>query len=202
MDVYILRHGVTEWNKRKKIQGSADIPLAEEGISLASATGEALKDIPFDLCFTSPLVRARQTAALVLGNRRIPVIEDKRIQEINFGELEGTIARDEEGRLIDERMKLFFEDPLDFERPRDGENISDILERTREFWEELTGNAALQDKIILISTHGCAVRALLQNIYHDPGHFWHGSVPPNCSVSYIQIKEKIAKICYEDRVFG
>ena len=98
MLIYVLRHGITQWNKLKKVQGAMDIPLAPEGIELAKRTGEALKDVPFDICFTSPLARARQTAHYVLGNRQIPVIEDKRIQEIDFGVLEGSQFKDEQGR--------------------------------------------------------------------------------------------------------
>ena len=67
MKLYILRHGKTEWNRLGKVQGCVDIPLAEEGISLAAKVGRALKEVPFDLCFTSPLTRTRQTAELVLG---------------------------------------------------------------------------------------------------------------------------------------
>ena len=59
MLIYVLRHGITQWNKLKKVQGAMDIPLAPEGIELAKRTGEALKDVPFDICFTSPLTRAR-----------------------------------------------------------------------------------------------------------------------------------------------
>lgn len=66
MRFYIIRHGVTEWNALKKVQGAVDIPLAPEGIRLAKITGEALKDVPFDICFTSPLKRAEETARLVL----------------------------------------------------------------------------------------------------------------------------------------
>mgnify|MGYP000370449636 CR=1 FL=1 len=98
MLIYVLRHGITQWNKLKKVQGAMDIPLAPEGIELAKRTGEALKDVPFDICFTSPLARARQTAHYVLGNRQIPVIEDKRIQEIDFGVLEGSRLRMNKGR--------------------------------------------------------------------------------------------------------
>lgn len=98
MLIYVLRHGITQWNKLKKVQGAMDIPLAPEGIELAKRTGEALKDVPFDICFTSPLTRARQTAHYVLGNRQIPVIEDKRIQEIDFGVLEGSRLRMNKGR--------------------------------------------------------------------------------------------------------
>ena len=99
MKLYILRHGKTQWNALRKVQGAADIPLAEEGISLARKVGETLKDVPFDLCFSSPLKRAIQTAELVLGQKadRIPVILDKRIQEIDFGALEGTQFKDEKG---------------------------------------------------------------------------------------------------------
>ena len=147
MLLYIVRHGLTPWNHFHKAQGSADIPLAQEGIDLARRTGEALMDVKFDICFTSPLTRARQTARLVLGGRDIPVIPDKRIQEINFGVLEGHIMRT--GNTMEsncEEFDLFFKDPLKFPRPENGENIQDILDRTREFWLEKTSDPSLQTK--------------------------------------------------------
>ena len=55
MLIYIVRHGLTEWNKLKKLQGAADVPLAKEGILLAEKTGESLRNVKFDICFTSPL---------------------------------------------------------------------------------------------------------------------------------------------------
>ena len=122
MRFYIIRHGVTEWNALKKVQGAVDIPLAPEGIRLAKITGEALKDVPFDICFTSPLKRAEETARLVLGEKadRIPVIPDKRIQEIDFGVLEGTRFKDENGKILSEEMKIFFSEPQKFKRPENG----------------------------------------------------------------------------------
>ena len=202
MLLYILRHGITEWNKLKKVQGVMDIPLAPEGIALAQKTGAALKDVPFDICFTSPLTRARQTAQFVLGDRNIPVIADRRIQEINFGNLEGSIFKDVRGNIISHQMEIFFEHPQDFARPQNGENIADILKRTREFWMEKTTDPELADKTILISSHGCAVRALLQNVYHDETHFWHGCVPPNCSINLVEIKEGQIRLLEEDKVYA
>ncbi len=61
MRLYIMRHGETSWNALKKIQGIADIPLNEKGRALAKVTGEALKEIKFDLVITSPLCRAKET---------------------------------------------------------------------------------------------------------------------------------------------
>ncbi|MFQ6865937.1 histidine phosphatase family protein [Blautia sp.] len=204
MKLYVLRHGKTSWNALRKVQGAADIPLAKEGIDLAEKVGENLKDVPFDLCFTSPLLRARQTAMLVLGRRaeQIPVISDKRIQEIDFGVLEGTQFKDEEGNVISREMEVFFKDPQNFPRPENGENISDILKRTREFWEEKINDPSLQDKTILIASHGCAVRALLQNIYQDPDDFWHGCVPPNCSISLVEVIDGKAVLLEEDKVYA
>ena len=204
MKLYILRHGKTEWNRLGKVQGCVDIPLAEEGISLAAKVGRALKEVPFDLCFTSPLTRTRQTAELVLGERakQIPVIVDPRIQEINFGVLEGSRFKDENGTILSEEMNIFFTDPKNFIRPEKGENISDILKRTEEFWKEITTAPKLQDKTILISSHGCAVRALLQNIYHDPEDFWHGCVPPNCSINVVEVKDGQEILIEEDKLYA
>ena len=202
MLIYVLRHGITQWNKLKKVQGAMDIPLAPEGIELAKRTGEALKDVPFDICFTSPLTRAKQTAHYVLGNRQIPVVEDKRIQEIDFGALEGVICFNDAHEYLNPEMEKFFTDPWKFERPAHGENIADILKRTRDFWEEKIHDVSLQDKTILIASHGCAVRALLQNVYQDPQNFWHGCVPPNCSVNVIEVTDGKAVFLEEDKVYA
>lgn len=203
MFLYVLRHGLTTWNHLHKAQGSADIPLAQEGIDLARRTGEALKNVKFDICFTSPLTRARQTAKLVLGERDIPVIPDKRIQEIDFGVLEGRIMRVGNSMESDcPEFDLFFQDPLKFPRPQNGESIQDVLERTRDFWMEKTTDPSLADKTVLVSSHGCAVRALLQNLYQDPAHFWHGCVPPNCSINIVEVKKGQAHFIAEDKVYA
>ena len=89
MRLYIMRHGETDWNKEKRLQGQSDIELNEFGRNLAYKTKEGLKDVQVDLVITSPLKRARETALIVKGDREIPVIEDARIEEMCFGEYEG-----------------------------------------------------------------------------------------------------------------
>ncbi len=204
MKLYVVRHGETVWNKLHKVQGSADIPLAENGISLAEKTGEALKNVSFDLCITSPLVRARKTAELILEKqkREVPVRVDERIQEINFGDLEGVVCFTDDHEYLNDQMKDFFEEPWKFERPAHGEDIADILKRTKAFWEEITHDPTLQDKTILIASHGCAVRALLQNVYKDPENFWHGCVPPNCGVNVVEVTDGKAVLLEEDKVYA
>ena len=202
MLLYILRHGLTPWNHLHKAQGSADIPLAQEGIDLARRTGEALMDVKFDICFTSPLSRARQTAECVLGKRDVPIIPDKRIQEINFGVLEGDQVRDAAGNYIDPQIETFFRDPVNFKRPENGEDIFDVIARTKDFWDEKTSDPALADKTILVASHGCAVRALLQNVDPDPKNFWRGCVPPNCCVNLVEVKNGKTTLLEEDKVYA
>ena len=122
------------------------------------------------------------------------MIEDARIQEINFGVLEGVSVHERcTGISWTRRWRSFLRIRWNFERPKDGENIQDILTRTKDFWEEHIHDPALADKTILIASHGCAVRALLQNVYHDPEDFWHGFVPPNCSVNVVEVTDGKAR---------
>jgi len=85
MKMYIIRHGQTPWNARKCLQGRSDVDLNENGIYLAELTGKALRDVTFDMAFTSPLIRAKHTAQCILAGRKVPIIEDERLIEISFG---------------------------------------------------------------------------------------------------------------------
>ena len=83
--LYIMRHGKTDWNAKHKLQGRTDIPLNEEGIQMAEQAKEKYKDVNFDICYCSPLVRAKQTAEIVLEGRNIPIVYDDRLMEMCFG---------------------------------------------------------------------------------------------------------------------
>lgn len=201
MKLYVIRHGETTWNVERKLQGASDTELNENGIALAKKAGEALKDVPFDLCFTSPLKRAKHTAQLVLGDNRkkVPIIEDIRLREISFGEWEGK----DSSLLPSDMLDNFFHHTKNYIPPKGAESLESICKRTKEFYEELIQKEELQDKTILIASHGCAVRALLQNVYENPSieNFWRGCVPPNCSVNVIEVENKISKLIEKDKIF-
>ena len=69
MDIYLIRHGETDYNRQKRLQGVTDIPLNAYGTELARKTSEGLKNVPFDRIYTSPLVRARRTAEIIIRRR-------------------------------------------------------------------------------------------------------------------------------------
>ena len=87
--LYIMRHGKTEWNALKKLQGKTDIPLSAEGREMAEKARAEYADVHFDVCFCSPLIRARETAEILLRGRGVPIISDDRLAEMCFGEAEG-----------------------------------------------------------------------------------------------------------------
>ena len=67
--IYIVRHGETDWNKELRRQGRKDIELNEKGEKQAHEIKEKFKNINFDICYTSPLKRARKTAEIIIDGR-------------------------------------------------------------------------------------------------------------------------------------
>jgi len=90
MILYVTRHGETDANALRQIQGRRDIPLNATGIAQAEELKTRLKTVRFDRIYTSPLSRARKTAEIVNSDRQVPLIVDDRLIEMSYGDLEGT----------------------------------------------------------------------------------------------------------------
>ena len=202
MLIYIIRHGETDGNKRGILQGCLDIPLNQKGRDLAKVTGQGLKGTKFDILFTSPLSRAKETGEIILKetSSNAKVVIDDRIRELNFGEWEGENI--ENSKIMSkEDFRQITIDPFNFKSGKKGESMKELLERTGSFFEELLSNKSLQNKTVLIATHGVAYRALLQNAYEDKSDFWHGKVPDNCSVSILKYEEGKLEILSHDAIY-
>ncbi|MCH1983242.1 histidine phosphatase family protein [Ruminococcus sp. OA3] len=202
MRLYVIRHGETTWNTQARLQGMSDIPLNENGISLARETGEAMRDIPFTRIYTSPLKRAVQTAELVAGERQLPIVKEDRLKEISFGEWEGLSCSRDNYEIPSDSFEQFFRDPFQFTPPRGGESVMEVCRRTEHFMDELLHELKNEQDTVLLSTHGCTLRALMNYFYQDfTPSFWRGHVPPNCGVSIVEVKNGTASILEEDRIF-
>ena len=172
MKMYIIRHGQTPWNARKCLQGRSDVDLNENGIYLAELTGKALRDVTFDMAFTSPLIRAKHTAQCILAGREVPIIEDERLIEISFGIYEGCCYAEENRQVPQQWIENFFHAPQDYVAAPGGESLDAVEKRTRDFMEDICSRKELQDKTILVSTHGCALRGLLNSIRESNREAW------------------------------
>ncbi len=202
MKLYFIRHGETVWNTQAKLQGKSDIPLNEKGVALARVTGEALADVPFAAIYSSPLKRALQTAQLVAGDRDVPIVTDRRLEEIGFGIWEGLSCHKDHYEIPSDSFQDFFLDPFGYQPPAQGETVRHVCGRTADFMEELIRKMGKEESNVLISCHGCTLRALMNYFYQDyTAGFWRGHVPPNCSVSIVEVKEKGFSILAEDKIF-
>lgn len=203
MRLYILRHGETDWNKKRLVQGSADIPLNEYGRYLARETAKGFRDIPIDIVYTSPLKRAKETAELVLAGKQYKLIEEPRIQEMNFGEYEGLCFGGINKVPESAGFNKLFTDIENYVPAKGGESVLEILNRTGEFLDELFQNQDIQDKNILLSTHGAAMTALMNNIKQnlEVQNYWCEQVPPNCAVTIVDVKDGSPKILEKNVIY-
>ncbi len=193
MILYMMRHGETDWNTRHLFQGRTDIPLNENGRRVAQWTKEGLKDTHFDIAFTSPLCRAKETAEIILEGRNIELIEDERIIEMGFGEYEAT-RMDQN----DEQLKTFFEQPEEYVDEKGIESFEDVLARADSFLKDLINNPNYQDSTILVATHGAMIRGLMGALFQKPvKKFWEGGVHKNCGMTIVEIKNGEKRILQE-----
>lgn len=97
MNILLVRHGETSWNREGRYQGRTDIPLSETGQAQVAALGKRLAATPIKLAYASPLSRAKNTAeAILAGRSATPLWLDAGLLEISHGEWEGKLASDVE----------------------------------------------------------------------------------------------------------
>ena len=155
--IYLVRHGVTDWNIEGKIQGNTDIPLNTEGKIQAKELAKELKHIKFDKALSSDLLRAKQTAEIIAKEHKLIVEATEVLRERNFGYLEGKssdLVKDMQ-RLIgsleeDKRFSYKYHPSIE----SDGEIAERLLTLIREVAVANSG------KNVLVVTHGGVIRVL------------------------------------------
>ena len=171
--LYIMRHGKTDWNARYKLQGRTDIPLNDEGRRMAEAAREQYAGIHFDICYCSPLCRARETAEIFLKGSGVPIAYDDRLREMCFGIYEGC---ENVFQKPDLPIYTFFKDPARYKGVEGGESFEELFARTGAFLREKVEPALVAGKDVLIVGHGamnssivCQVRSLPIDRFWDAG---------------------------------
>ena len=193
MRIYLVRHGETEWNSIRKLQGQTDIPLNDYGIELAKLTAEGLKDIEFDCIYSSPLIRAIQTAEIIKGKETLDIKTDDRLKEIHFGKCEGVKIPTYAEKGINPIWEFEF-DTDNYVPAAGGETFSDVYERTGDFFKNEILPLEGKYNNILIVGHGCMNRTILNAILNrELKDFWDIKLD-NCAVSIIEVNEGIASV--------
>ena len=180
MKIWIARHGQTDLNKRKMMQGLTDCPLNERGLEQARQSRRNIGDIHFDAVYASPLKRAQQTAAII-GNVDISeIIVDPRIIETDFG-----VYEKRRYYAMGLPMTFYWALPKIFPVPPTVERIESMKERAASFLCEVESK---DYENVLVACHGGIMRALCGYLDEAPdGLRWKRM--KNCEIRVYEYKD-------------
>ena len=160
MNLILIRHGETEWNRTGRCQGVADIDLNDTGIRQIEELAHALKGENIKAVYSSDLLRALRTAREIASHHDLEVRVEKGLREMDQGELEGLLFTDIRDRYA-HVLKEWRESPETLTLPG-GETLKQVEERAWDVFEKLDGLHA--DETIVAVSHNLTITALLCRI--------------------------------------
>ncbi|CAF1034575.1 unnamed protein product [Brachionus calyciflorus] len=168
LNIYFIRHAESEFNVSGIVQGHLDADLSPNGLDQAKSLAKHLKDIKFEYCYTSDLIRASKTADYVIeinqNKECIKYSKEKLLRERNFGEAQGQKKSFMIEKSLESNVK--FEDYV----PKGAESRQDIIERWRLFLKklcnEMSGNTA-NEIFIMVVSHGAFMRESIKSMLRE-----------------------------------
>ncbi|KQO65258.1 histidine phosphatase family protein [Curtobacterium sp. Leaf261] len=151
--LYLVRHGETDWNRQRRIQGSTDVPLNDTGRRQASDTAELLARRSFDAVVASPLSRALETGAIIAARLGLPApTTDDGLVERAYGDAEG---------LTDQDIRATFPDDVIPGRESRKAVVARALETLGAIAVRFDGGS------VVVATHGAVIRSVVNEL--SPG---------------------------------
>ena len=147
---------------------------------MAEEAREKYRDVHFDICFSSPLVRARETAEILLRGRDVPILTDDRLAEMSFGSYEG---QENSFDIPDCPINVLFFEPENYTSPPGGaESLDSLFARTGAFLEERVSPLLKEGKDVLIVGHGAMNSSIVCRVRGLPrAQFWSAGIE-NCEL--------------------
>lgn len=203
MNLYLLRHGETSWNREGKFQGRVDVPLNDAGRELARITRDAMPSIHYDRVYSSPLIRAVETAQILLdGHYPLDRIQqDDRILEIDFGAYEGTIIKEASNNPEHPLYNALWH-PERYNPGDKAESFAQLVARADHFLrDEILPLEAQGVENILVVAHGAMIRAFVCAVGQKSiADFW-GARYLNCCLTTFSIDKGVVRLEKEAEIF-
>jgi len=169
MRILLLRHAETDWNRERRFQGWRDVPLSATGREQAESAARLLAATRIEAVWSSPLARARDTAAIIAAPHRLAVQESDAFREMGFGEWEG-LTRDEVRERFPDAHRAWAETPHEAAWPG-AEPLALVRARALAGLEAL--RAAHTGQTICLVSHGITGRLLiLEALGLGPDRLW------------------------------
>ncbi len=157
LHLILVRHGESEWNAQRRYQGQSDVPLSELGRRQAQLVAERLAGVKIDAAYASDLVRAWETAQIIVEKNCLEVAPDPRLRELKFGVLEG-LTFEEAQAQYPEMIAAWLED---FNRPPEGgETIELFNARVVSLLDDLKQEH--DEQVVLLVGHGGSLSEILR----------------------------------------
>ena len=194
MKIYLVRHGETDWNQAGLLQGQTDIALNAQGLEQAREAAERLTEVPFEIAFCSPLIRAKRTAETIIGDRKITLTTDERLRELNFGPWEGVDIR-----TIKDAASQPFTNPGSYIPPEGAESFAQLYKRSGEFVDQVLLPLEGTYETVLVVAHGGVNRSILNPVLNIPvDDFWRVHMG-NCATAILDCTDgKLSMLEYMD----
>jgi broad specificity phosphatase PhoE len=184
--IYLVRHGQTAWNKEEIFRGRTDVPLNETGLRQAELAGEYFKGVEIQGIYSSPLVRAWETAQKIAQFHNLRVEPLGGILDMSFGNWEGH-AHQEIRKIDSETYRQWVESPHLVRLPG-GESLDEVRGRAMVTLEEVIRKH--QEKTIVLVSHRVVCKVLICAILGlDNSHFWQ-ITQDTTAINLIQHKER------------
>jgi len=163
----LVRHGQSEWNLKNIFTGWHDVDLTENGVAEARAAGVKLKElgVKFDAAFTSNLLRAQKTLALILGELgtpNLPTEKNLALNERDYGDLTGQNKAEAAAKFGAEQVEIWRRSFA--VAPPGGESLKDTASRTLPYFDTKIMPEVQAGKNILVSAHGNSLRSIVMEL--------------------------------------
>jgi len=158
-EIFLIRHGETEWNLQRRMQGHSNSKLTSVGQFQIQALGQWMKNVPFDSIYSSDTLRARLTAEAITQFSGHKIKFDQRLREKNLGVFEG-LTTEEASEKFPEIFGLFKTSGSNYIID-EGESTQQVLDRALEIVEEILVKHS-EERVLLV-THGGFVRVLVKH---------------------------------------
>ncbi len=182
--LYLIRHGQTQGNVRHQLIGHTDMPLDDLGITQARQVGRHMSSIRLDAIMSSPLSRARVTAAEVALHQRLDLELDRRLMEMNFGHAEGLTIAEAVARFPD--LARLMADPLNLDVAwPGGDHRGRFHTQVMTTFTEIA--ALYQGRHVAVVCHGGVIGSLVAQLDGGSPHDYARYPVANCSITHLEV---------------
>ncbi len=192
-ELWLVRHGQTDWNLQGRYQGNTDLPLNAAGLAQALALAELIEGERIQAIYSSDLQRAYRTAQAVADRWQLPIHTEPRLREVRLGEWEGLLFSEIQQRYASNWAEREV-NPL-FARPVGGESVYDLAQRAWPAVDEIA--AANQPGPVLLVAHGLVLATLLCAATNTPLSQTYQNVPENAAVTIVHWPTHSARLLAE-----